>query len=51
MDLRSDGYQGGDSDLTFQCWLQLLLWAHLASRLLAYLCRHAHRGPQRRPAP
>lgn len=37
MDLGLDSGQGGDSETTFQLWLQLLLWAHLTVRFLSYL--------------
>ncbi|XP_073910063.1 small integral membrane protein 46 [Castor canadensis] len=50
MDLGSGSHQGEDSDITFQWWLQLLLWSHLAVRFLAYLC-HTFQGPKPQPAP
>ncbi|KAM9242055.1 small integral membrane protein 46 [Dugong dugon] len=49
MDLGSGSSQGGDSETTFQLWLQLLLWAHLAVRFLGYL-RQALWGPKPQPA-
>ncbi|XP_059243717.1 small integral membrane protein 46 [Mustela nigripes] len=39
MDVGSGSSQGSDSETTFQLWLQLLLWAHLTIRFLAYLHR------------
>lgn len=39
MELGSGRSQDVDSETTFQLWLQLLLWAHLAVRFLSYL-RH-----------
>lgn len=48
MDLGSGSSQGGDSETTFQLWLQLFLWAHLAVRFLGYL-HHTFWGPE--PAP
>ncbi|XP_054549296.1 small integral membrane protein 46 [Talpa occidentalis] len=39
MERGSGSGQGGDSEITFQLWLQLFLWAHLAVRFLGYLCR------------
>ncbi|XP_076977722.1 small integral membrane protein 46 [Tamandua tetradactyla] len=50
MDLGSGSGQGGDSETTFQVWLQLLLWAHLAVRFLSYL-RHTLSRPKLQPAP
>ncbi|XP_054394664.1 small integral membrane protein 46 [Pongo pygmaeus] len=50
MDLGSGSSQGGDSETTFQLWLQLLLWAHLAVRFLGYL-HHTFWGPKPQPAP
>ncbi|XP_075404224.1 small integral membrane protein 46 [Tenrec ecaudatus] len=41
---------GGDSEATFQLWLQLFLWAHLALRVLGYL-RQALGAPKPQPAP
>ncbi|XP_055477220.1 small integral membrane protein 46 [Psammomys obesus] len=37
MDLGS-GSSESEGDTTFQLWLQLFLWAHLAVRFLGYLC-------------
>ncbi|XP_053767483.1 small integral membrane protein 46 [Desmodus rotundus] len=50
MDLGSDNGQGGDSETTFQLWLQLLLWAHLTIRFLSYL-RLTLWAPKPQPAP
>ncbi|XP_071458095.1 small integral membrane protein 46 [Marmota flaviventris] len=50
MDLGSSSSQGGGSEITFQLWLQLLLWAHLVLRFLGYL-RHSFQGPKPQPAP
>lgn len=50
MDLGSGSGQGGDLEITFQLWLQLLLWAHLTVRFLSYL-RHALWAPKPQPAP
>ncbi|KAM4855702.1 small integral membrane protein 46 [Ictidomys tridecemlineatus] len=50
MDLGSSSSQGGGSEITFQLWLQLLLWAHLVLRFLGYL-RHNFQGPKPQPAP
>ncbi|XP_060272253.1 small integral membrane protein 46 [Ovis aries] len=40
----------GDSETTFQLWLQLLLWGHLIVRFLGYL-RHTLWAPKPQPAP
>ncbi|XP_074240629.1 small integral membrane protein 46 [Saimiri boliviensis] len=50
MDLGSGSSQGEDSETTFQLWLQLLLWAHLAVRFLSYL-HHTFWEPKLKPAP
>lgn len=50
MDLGSSSNQGGDSEITFQLWLQLFLWAHLVLRFLGYL-RHTFQGSKPQPAP
>lgn len=50
MDTGSGSGQGSDSEMTFQLWLQLLLWAHLTVRFLGYL-HHAFWAPKARPAP
>ncbi|XP_064335980.1 small integral membrane protein 46 [Camelus dromedarius] len=50
MDLGSGRGWGGDSETTFQLWLQLLLWGHLIVRFLGYL-RHTLLAPKPQPAP
>ncbi|KAM8926313.1 small integral membrane protein 46 [Lycaon pictus] len=50
MDVGSGSSWGSDSETTFQLWLQLLLWAHLTIRFLAYL-HHAFWAPKPQPAP
>lgn len=50
MNLGSGNDQGGDSETTFQLWLQLFLWAHLTLRFLSYL-HHALWAPKPQPAP
>ncbi|KAM6148820.1 small integral membrane protein 46 [Erethizon dorsatum] len=49
MDPGSGSSLDGDSEILFQLWLQLFLWAHLAFRFLGYL-RHTW-GPKPQPAP
>ncbi|XP_053442567.1 small integral membrane protein 46-like [Nycticebus coucang] len=50
MDLGSGSLQGGHSEITFQLWLQLFLWVHLAIRFLGYL-RQTFWGPKLQAAP
>ncbi|KAM9104863.1 small integral membrane protein 46 [Balaenoptera ricei] len=50
MDLGSGRGWDGDSETTFQLWLQLLLWGHLTVRFLGYL-RRTLWAPKPQPAP
>ncbi|XP_059948902.1 small integral membrane protein 46 [Mesoplodon densirostris] len=50
MDLGSGRGWDGDSETTFQLWLQLLLWGHVTVRFLGYLCRTLW-APKPQPAP
>lgn len=49
MDLGS-GSSEHEDDITFQLWLQLFLWAHLAVRFLGYL-RYTFWGLKPQSAP